>query len=238
MKSFRCAAALSVTALAWGQSPEGQWDQGQRRGPRMDVVFAALDADGDGELSGGEIKRAPAALAKLDRNGDGKLTEDEVRPNFGPGRPGGRGGPGGPGGPQPEDLAATLMSFDKNGDGKLSKDEVPERMQNLFARADADQDGLLTKEEVQRVAGAQRGPGEGMNGGRREGMQPGGFMRFNPILAALDRDHDGTISAEEMAAAAKSLKALDQDGDGVITLEEARPRFQRGPRPEGREERF
>ena len=57
--------------------------------------MAALDADGNGEISAEEIKGAVAALKKLDKNKDGKLTEDELRPSFGGSRSGGRGGRGG-----------------------------------------------------------------------------------------------------------------------------------------------
>ena len=57
---------------------------------RMFPVMAALDSDGNGEISTEEIKGAVAALKKLDKNKDGKLTEDELRPNFG-----GRGGASG-----------------------------------------------------------------------------------------------------------------------------------------------
>ena len=68
---------------------------------RMFPVMAALDSDGNGEISSEEIKGAVAALKKLDKNKDGKLTEDELRPSFG-GRGGssGRGGFGGRGGAQ------------------------------------------------------------------------------------------------------------------------------------------
>lgn len=72
---------------------------GRREGPagggmmRSDPVFAALDANQDGEISQSEWKVAAKVLAKLDKNGDGQLTADEIRPNF-PGR-GGRPG-GGP----------------------------------------------------------------------------------------------------------------------------------------------
>ena len=61
---------------------------------RMFPVMAALDSDGNGEISTEEIKGAVAALKKLDKNKDGKLTEDELRPNFG-GRGGSQGGPSG-----------------------------------------------------------------------------------------------------------------------------------------------
>jgi peroxiredoxin len=57
---------------------------------RMFPVMAALDSDGNGEISSEEIKDAVAVLKKLDKNKDGKLSNDELMPNFG-----GRGGFGG-----------------------------------------------------------------------------------------------------------------------------------------------
>ena len=71
------------------------------------------------------------------------------------------------------------------------------------------------------VAWAQ--PGGGPGGGR-------GPMRPSPLVAALDTDHDGSISAAEMAAAPQALATLDKNGDGRIALEEVMVR-----RPEGAE---
>lgn len=39
-------------------------------------------------------------------------------------------------------------------------------------------------------------------------------------MAALDTNHDGILSANEIANAAKNLMALDKDGDGKISMEE------------------
>ena len=47
-------------------------------------------------------------------------------------------------------------------------------------------------------------------------------MRIDPILAALDTDADGEISAAELAAAPMALKKLDRDGDGRLSEEEVR----------------
>lgn len=54
-----------------------------RGGFRFMPVHAALDADGNNEISEAEIKSSAVALQKVDKNQDGKLSEDEVGP---PGR--------------------------------------------------------------------------------------------------------------------------------------------------------
>jgi hypothetical protein len=61
------------------------------------------------------------------------------------------------------------------------------------------------------------GPPDGDFGFRRHGPPP------NPLVEALDTNHDGVISAEEIANAAVSLKKLDENGDGKLTEDELRP---------------
>ena len=62
---------------------------------------------------------------------------------------------------------------------------------------------------------------------RPEGGPPGGsgrgFMRGSPLMAALDTDKDGSLSADEMKNAETALKTLDKDGDGKLSPEELRP---------------
>jgi Ca2+-binding EF-hand superfamily protein len=142
---------LGATSAVHAQEGRPGGRGGPRDMMRMLPVMTALDADGDGVISAEEINNASVALRKLDKNGDGKLTENEIRPNF---PPGGR-GPGGPTGPSPDEIVKDLLEFDKNGDGQLSKAELPERMQGLFARGDANQDGVLSKDELRKLAEAQ-----------------------------------------------------------------------------------
>ena len=70
--------------------------------------------------------------------------------------------------------------------------------------------------------GGQRGFGPSGPGG------PGGMRRNIPVMAALDADKDGVISAKEIANATAALKTLDKNKDGQLTPDELRP-----PRPEG-----
>ena len=50
-------------------------------------------------------------------------------------------------------------------------------------------------------------------------------MRLDPILAALDTNSDGELSAAEVAAAPAALRKLDKNGDGQLTEDEVRFNF-------------
>ena len=78
-----------------------------------------------------------------------------------------------------------------------------------------------------RPEGGPAGPGPGGPG--RGGFRP----PISPLEEALDANHDGIISAEEIANASAALKKLDKNGDGQLTPDEFRP-MRRGPgRPPG-----
>jgi len=85
-----------------GDRPGGGGGRGRPPRPQLPLI-AALDADGNGEISTAEIQGAAAALKKLDKNQDGKLSQEEMGLRFGRfGRPGmgpGRGRPGRTAGP-------------------------------------------------------------------------------------------------------------------------------------------
>jgi hypothetical protein len=49
------------------------------------------------------------------------------------------------------------------------------------------------------------------------------FMSYHPVLAALDADHDGEISAWEIDHAAAALKKLDRNHDSYLTADELIP---------------
>jgi Ca2+-binding EF-hand superfamily protein len=165
--------------------------------------------------------------------------------------PGGR-GPG----EGPESNVDRMFNHDENKDGKLGKNEVPGQLQGIFARADKDEDGFLSKEEVQAYfrsraeeqgngRGEGRGGREGREGGRsREGGGRGGFggrsesgtgpggprgMPPFPVMMVLDADGNGEISADEINNATAALKKLDRNRNGKLDADELRPSFGGGP---------
>lgn len=71
-------------------------------------------------------------------------------------------------------------------------------------------------------------------GGGRGGMRGMMMMRMAPVMRALDKDEDGEISAEEIAAAPTQLATLDEDENGILEGGELAPRFPgRGGRGRG-----
>ena len=201
--------------------------------PPMHPLEAALDADGDRELSAQEIENAVAALKTLDKNENGKLDADEMRPRFGgrPGGPDGAGrGPDGPGGGGPdgpprdggagrpgnrEEMLARVLSFDKDEDGKLTKEELPEQMHGMIERGDANGDGALDKEELTKLAANFQGPGAGRRPGAEgpEGRGPGG-----PDAGPGGRGGPDGPPTPEMIV--ENAMQFDVDADGKLGRDE------------------
>ncbi len=111
-----------------------------------------------------------------------------------------------------------LAALDDNGDRIISASEInaaPSALRNL----DKDKDGRLTPEECGFFladSAKQRKP-------RFAERASLAFMRFHPVLAALDADHDGELSADEIQNSSAALKGIDKNGDGRLTPDELIP---------------
>lgn len=129
-------AALGTAAMA---------DRGPGRGEGAALLiqrFDAMDADKDGKLTQAEIDAFRAArFAAADANGDGALDKDELaalRLQEMQARAG-------------DQAVKMLERMDADGDGKLSAAEMPGEGAGgrLFAQADADKDGAISKTEAE-----------------------------------------------------------------------------------------
>ena len=182
---------------------------------RLLALVSTLDANHDGIISAGEIASAPTLLATLDANRDGRLDADECGGNFGD-RPENTG-------PTTDELTRTLMSFDRNHDGKLERSELPERLQGLFDRADPNKTGVLLPADIRQLAATDRAAGAAPLDSQFLQRARLAFMRIHPILAALDTDRNGEISAAEMRNSSAMLRTLDANNDGQLTVNEILP---------------
>ncbi len=157
--------------------------------------------------------------------------------------------------PPPSEL---FKALDTNHDGVISADEIANAPAALKALAGASgqitRESLRPKppggDDSGGPAAQSRGPGGGPEG-RHHGPPPQdkdeknqpqdqavgspgpggphhGPPHAGPLFDALDANHDGVISADEIANAPAALKTLDKNGDGQLTREELRPA---GPPP-------
>jgi len=119
--------------------------------------------------------------------------------------------------PPPPPIPARAASAQQPNDGTSTPEPEPELVR-VFRRFDADGDGRISADELRESCGCTAAEAEEM-------------------VASADRDGDGFISLQELAALfedgdqSDALRAAfaeyDEDGDGVITAEELRRALRR-----------
>lgn len=153
-----------------------------------------------------EPKAAKAEQPKGEKKGDGK----------GKGRPGGG-------------LADELLSkYDADVDGAISDFEVDEPTWQFIARADANGDSKVSREEFANLR-PQRPEGSGQGQPGQPGQGKGGKGRFRPdpsqFISQFDKSGDGALTKDEVPEFMwERMSAADGNGDGAITLEEFQAR--------------
>lgn len=163
-------------------------------------------------------------------------------------QPGMRAG-GGPAGPPP---FLQFDTADANHDGKVVLDEFSagflKFQKDIFSGLDANGDGFLTKEEMEK----DMPPPSPKTEGTPEGTPPSALLPNPPMASSglpggpsgkppvdtLDANKDGKLSIEEFTGAMRPrieemFKRFDTDGNGSLNSEEMSLRHgpKRGPRP-------
>ncbi|MDF1659321.1 MAG: hypothetical protein P1U58_17020 [Verrucomicrobiales bacterium] len=131
-----------------GPKPSGGPEKG--KGGPGDMLKRA-DKNGDGNISKDEVpEEAWERLGKLDKDSDGVVSKEELGAGMAAMR-GGKEGAKGKGGSPKGGSGEIFSRFDKDSDGKIGESEVPAEMWGKLRKADTDADGLVSKEEMDKV---------------------------------------------------------------------------------------
>ena len=178
---------------------QGGGETNQHRGKRP-------PKDGGDKEQPGKPPLAPLPLLRvLDADHDGIISAEEI-----------------------DKAPDALQTLDKNKDGKLMPDEFLGPKPAGPPPGEPRKFGESGKKAGERPFPGQKPQGEGEKkpaapsdgaaqpGGERDGEGKPPRPPAPPLVAALDADHNGVISADEIADAAKSLLTLDKNGDGQL----------------------
>lgn len=125
-------------------------------------------------------------------------------------------------------MGEAFARADANNDGKVTREEANAWLAARFAEIDANKDGGLTLEEIRAYYTARRGEGRGPPEAIRERMEDRQAARFRFI----DADLDGKITLPELRVMADAMfRSMDADGDGALTRAEVQRRGRRGDGP-------
>ncbi|MBB1249006.1 EF-hand domain-containing protein [Rhizobium sp. G21] len=157
-------AASSGVAFAASTTPTGAAKDPAKREQRVAFMIKRLDADKDGKVSKQEMQAAMnATLSVVDSNKDGFLSKQEVEAGkdaLKAYRQKVKAEPNAaPVKPArlPNGVIKHFDRIDANKDGKLSKEELDRVADRMFQRRDANKDGFITAQEFLAKKGKKQG---------------------------------------------------------------------------------
>jgi Ca2+-binding EF-hand superfamily protein len=233
--ALKTTLATLVLALSTAFATAARADDPAGVEGNPDALFKKLDTNGDGVLTASEI---PAEQRKFferllrigDTNKDGALSREEFDAAMGksdkpvtdinqaPSIDAGSGAA------KPNlDPKRLFQVLDKNKDGKLTRDEVQGRPR-ILAAFDRLGKESLTVEDLTAALGGGGGKKAAKKAQKKnakaEKMAEGSAAGLQPFFRALDTDHDGRLSREELSKAAELFDRLDRNHDGFLDAHE------------------
>jgi Ca2+-binding EF-hand superfamily protein len=189
-----------------------------------------LDSDGDGSLSTEELGSLSEKLSEADTDSDGLVSQEELASAFSAqmvSQSGAAPGMQGPPPPPPPDASAIggqmLSELDADEDGLLSGEELGD-LSGELSSADTDGDGLISEEELVSAISAEMESRMETASPEMQGPPPPPQMDASSVseqmMSELDTDGDGSLSTEETSSLSGELEGADTNGDGLISREE------------------
>lgn len=244
---FAAIVCIGVPAVAYSSAVNGEFDQRRQAQPR-EMRFRAMDRNADGVITRAEWQGSDQSFRTHDWDGDGILSGDEVRPgasrevddeeDYDQTR-------------RPEFRNWTARGFDTldhDNDGRITRAEWHYDVES-FNRADRNRDGALTRSEflgsdtdadredrfeyldANRNGRIERSEWHGSrdafewmdrnNDGTLSRVEVvGETAEENDLFASLDINDDDAITPNEWHWSRRSFARQDQNGDGRLTRNE------------------
>jgi Ca2+-binding EF-hand superfamily protein len=179
------ALALSL-ALAIPLAAQKTANQAEKQAPpeKVDAWFAKYDANHDGQLTVQEFRPGRTLFAALDVDTNGTVTRDEAIEALTP--------------KADKKPTVDLKKLDTDGDGYVTRREW-DGDQEGFDRLDADNDGVLSKQDRELVRSR---------------------ARAEERLKAYDKNEDGFVSEDEWPGTPETFRQQDSNRNGKITVDE------------------
>ena len=117
--------------------------------------------------------------------------------------------------------------FDKDHDGKIALKDLPDRLRERLARADTNNDGQLTRDELTKMWQASAAEmkkkvdtnGDGVISDEERAKARAAF--WDKRFSELDKNKDGALTADEVPARMwDHIKIADANGDNKVTRAE------------------
>lgn len=182
--AFRAASATPARVPEEDGAPPPTDEDEAVKPTRFREEHAALDKDGDGQVTATDLDLGRKEFGKLDANRDGRLSRDEYRADY--------------------HRRNSFEALDADSDGGLSTEELAKLDRYTTRSYDADGDGTVDASEF------QAGRREEMKQARRQNVEQKLASlegdELDRMVEKFDADGDGKVTADEVLAGRREAR--------------------------------